>query len=267
MGCQLHTIQSVKKSKHGTKFIESHCFHCTQHNLPAVRTRLFSTMTPLPPLPPNICPPASLSLADLNSHIERHMSQYDPSHSLSHISRVLHIASSLLASELARQPDHPFDPLLIHLAVLTHDLADHKYLPADVDATYIVRDVLLRCGCPAPLADVVNDITRHVSWSYQQAHPAEVAACLDRHPELAIVQDADRLDALGAVGIGRVFAFTGARNREMAEGVDHMRLKIVKLQAGMRTVSGKEMAKERGERITAFMGWWEDEVERMGLKN
>lgn len=74
------------------------------------------------------------------------------------------------------------------------------------------------------------------------------------------MQDADRLDALGAVGIGRAFTFGGARgDRGMRGTVDHFQQKLERLEGMMKTDEGRRMAGERMRRVEVFKGWWEEE--------
>lgn len=88
---------------------------------------------------------------------------------------------------------------------------------------------------------------------------------LRQYPEIAIVQDADRLDALGAVGIGRAFTFGGAKGvhgmrvKGMQSTVDHFEEKLEKLEGLMKTGEGRRLAAERTERVRAFRRWWEEE--------
>ena len=80
-----------------------------------------------------------------------------------------------------------------------------------------------------------------------------------QHPELAIVQDADRLDAIGAVGIGRTFSYGATRGKGMEETLRHFEEKLEKLQGMMKTAEGKRLARVRAERLRVFRGWWVDE--------
>lgn len=74
------------------------------------------------------------------------------------------------------------------------------------------------------------------------------------------MQDADRLDALGAVGIGRAFAYGGARGRGLSETVAHFEDKLARLEGMMKTGEGRRLARARGERVMVFRGWVEDEM-------
>ena len=74
------------------------------------------------------------------------------------------------------------------------------------------------------------------------------------------MQDADRLDALGAIGVGRTFTYGGAKGRGLADTIRHFEEKLVKLEGMMKTGEGKRMARVRSERISMFMQWWGEEM-------
>jgi len=105
-------------------------------------------------------------------------------------------------------------------------------------------------------------VVANVSFSNEIRHPEEVRDVLRAYPELAVVQDADRLDAIGAVGIARCFVFGAVKDagRGMAGSVEHFREKLVKLEGMMKTEEGKRLARERTRRIEEFEGWWREET-------
>ena len=102
-------------------------------------------------------------------------------------------------------------------------------------------------------------IVNHVSYSSEIKDLEKVQKMIAKHPELAIVQDADRLDALGAPGIARCVAYNAVKGRKLEDAVEHFEEKLVRLEGLMKTETGKEMARVRTERLRVFMGWWEEE--------
>ena len=203
----------------------------------------------------------------VTEYVKAYMAQYDGSHDFNHIRRVVALATHILerlpppAAAGAAAPDRQ----VVVLAALLHDVGDKKYLRAGEDGTTQVRDVLLARGADPALAETVQAVCAGVSFSGEKRDPARVRALLAAHPELAVVQDADRLDAIGAVGIGRVFTFSGARSGgSMEDSVRHFHDKLLRVGDMMKTDVGREMAEERTRRMRTFLSWWEEE-ERLAL--
>lgn len=82
----------------------------------------------------------------------------------------------------------------------------------------------------------VQLIAKNVSFSNEMKNPRMMRAVLDQHPELAIVQDADRLDAIGAIGIGRTFAYGAAKqpDRDLDGTIEHFTEKLERLETMMK---------------------------------
>lgn len=119
---------------------------------------------------------------------------------------------------------------------------------------------LLSLGWPPHIAIPVSIIATSISYTTETLHPQIHLSALRRFPELAVVQDADRLDALGAVGIGRAFAYGGARGRGLSETVAHFEDKLARLEGMMKTGEGRRLARARGERVGVFRGWVREEM-------
>ncbi|KAI2629411.1 hydrolase [Xylaria nigripes] len=198
--------------------------------------------------------PESL-IAKVTDYVKDYMVQYDASHDFNHIRRVVHLALRIQASTPGTSRD------LVLLSALLHDVGDKKYLKPGEDASRLVRDVLTSLGAPAPLADTVQTICLGVSYSGEVRDPARVAALIKAYPELAVVQDADRLDAIGAVGIGRTFTFGGAKGRPLEETMAHFDEKLLRLEGMMKTDAGRVLARERTDRLKLMRAWWADETD------
>jgi uncharacterized protein len=203
----------------------------------------------------------------VTAFVEKYMSKYDGSHDFNHIRRVVglaHLIYTEVNKERLESPmfdeEEDLDLHVITLAALLHDVGDKKYLEPGQDSSTLVLATLLGFGAPEDLAVKVQRIVLGVSYSSEIKDPAQVVAMIQKYPELAIVQDADRLDAIGAVGIGRTFTFGGAKGaREMRETIQHFEDKLERLENMMKTAPGRRMARERTERLKVFKGWWEEE--------
>ncbi|KAF2454379.1 HD domain-containing protein [Lineolata rhizophorae] len=194
----------------------------------------------------------------LQEHVRESMSRYDASHDFNHIHRVVALARRILAGERARAA---YDTDVVLLAALLHDVSDKKYAPAGQENRDEIADLLRKHGAPDALAVKVQTIALNVSYSKEIKDPARTAAILGQHPELAIVQDADRLDALGAIGVGRALTFAAARGPPggMGEAIQHFGDKLEHLGDMMKTETGRQMARTRTERLKTFRTWWVEE--------
>lgn len=111
-----------------------------------------------------------------------------------------------------------------------HDITDKKYAKQDADGLELAR-VLSAAVVPTLTSEKVIAVVNSVSYSSEKRDPEHTKRVLLDHPELSVVQDADRLDALGAIGIGRAFTFGGAKMplKSMQLSRDHMTEKLDKL--------------------------------------
>lgn len=182
----------------------------------------------------------------------------DGAHDASHLERVWRSAETLLGHHLDA------DPLVVMAASYLHDLVnlekdDPERAQASRRSALLARTLLLEAGFPPGRLDAVAHAIEAHSFS---------AAIAPTTIEARIVQDADRLDALGAVGLARMFSISGrmrralahpsdplAENRELddrAYALDHIVLKLAKLPDMMQTAAGRDLANERLGRLLVF---------------
>ena len=197
--------------------------------------------------------------------VKKYMESYDASHDHTHIARVVNLAHHIYQVESEARPEISYDRGKITLAALVHDVGDKKYLKPNEtleEAKVAAQKMLISNGADPLLAQEVQVIANAVSYTNECLHPESVQKLLIQHPELAIVQDADRLDGLGAVGIARCFTYNGAnpmKGGTMESAIVHVNAKLVKLENMMKTGEGKRLAKIRWERVKLWQEWWDEE--------
>ncbi|XP_021677599.2 uncharacterized protein LOC110662796 isoform X2 [Hevea brasiliensis] len=146
------------------------------------------------------------SVENAEKLVEKNMKGNDASHDASHVSRVRDLALSLAREEgLSSNPD---SMEIVELAALLHDIGDYKYL-RDPSEEQIVEKFLEEEGVDEIKKMKILAIIKGMGFKEELAgHTTDGFS-----PEFGVVQDADRLDAIGAVGIARCFTFGGSRNR------------------------------------------------------
>ncbi|KAF2118672.1 hypothetical protein BDV96DRAFT_487580 [Lophiotrema nucula] len=216
-----------------------------------------------------------------------HMSKYDNSHNWEHIQHVVANADLIYSKELERETEwvKQCDPLIILLGCVLHDVDDHKYdekeekkkqqqqqeqnlkTTSEEDKNWIMH-YLLTSAVPLPLATTIDTIARAVSFSTQRADPTHISTLLATYPELRIVQDADRVETLGARGQGRCFAYHGANKDfqmdSIQRAVQHHWEKLCLLPGMMNTATGREMGEDGWRWMCEFRERWDWETRRLG---
>ena len=147
------------------------------------------------------------------------------------------------------------DREIISLAALLHDADDHKLFATKNNAN--ARRFLQDNHVPEQTIDRICEVIDSVSFSSNRGKAPET-------PEGRVVQDADRLDAMGAVGIARTFAYGGEHGRPMRESVGHFHDKLLKLKDLMNTEAGRRMAEERHAFLEEFLERYRKETEGDG---
>jgi uncharacterized protein len=198
------------------------------------------------------------------SFVYTYMSQpgHDNSHDWQHILRVVSNANRLLHLEIKAHPSTSYNTSALFLAALLHDVGDHKYAHPGEDIENQIFNALKERGADDNLSARVQTVVKHVSYTHEVRNPEAVKFTLQKYPELAIVQDADRLDAIGAVGVARCFSFGASKfpDQPMTRAIDHFEEKLYKLADMMKTESGKMVAQKRKKVLEEFAREFREEV-------
>ncbi len=174
-----------------------------------------------------------------------------------HIERVWNNAKLLIKSE-------EVDPFIVELAALLHDIADSKFHNGDEEiGPKKAGEFLNSIGVEDEIIIHIQQIIRNMSFK------ASLGTLNFSSKEMEVVQDADRLDAIGAIGIARAFTYGGFKNRELynpeippalnmtkeeykssnAPTINHFYEKLLLLKDKMNTQTGLRIAEERHQFI------------------
>ncbi|WP_294094713.1 HD domain-containing protein [uncultured Cetobacterium sp.] len=173
-------------------------------------------------------------------------------HDWQHTLRVLENANRISAKESSQ-----IDFTVIQLGALFHDVADHKFGYSDTDRKNIITSFLLNTSLTKQQIEHIIYIANNTSFS---------KGITLKTLESKIVQDADRLDALGAIGIARTFTFGGAFQREiynpeeMNDTISHFYTKLLKLKNLMNTEEGRIEAEKRDKFMKDFLKQFYSEI-------
>lgn len=178
-----------------------------------------------------------------------------------HIYRVWNNSKAIAELEKANM-------LIVELSALLHDIADAKFHDGDEEiGPRKAREFLRSIEVEKDVIDHVEQIIRNISFKGGK-HIQEFKSI-----ELDIVQDADRLDAIGAIGIARTFNFGGYKGREIynpeiepnlhmtkeeykastAPTINHFYEKLLLLKDQMNTITGRKIAEERHEFMEKYL--------------
>ena len=187
-------------------------------------------------------------------------------HDYFHTFRVFKMATRIAECEGA-------DVKIVQLAALLHDVDDRKLSPETYKSQANARGFLCENEVDANATERICQIIREISFGANDSAPTTI--------EGKCVQDADRLDAIGAIGIARAFAYGGNRNRAMyspdvkpnlhmtkeeyakseSTTVNHFYEKLFKLTALMNTPTAIQLAQARDAYMQAFLTEFMDEWE------
>lgn len=199
------------------------------------------------------------------AYVKSELEFAESGHDWYHIERVWKLSKKIAT-------DYSCDLEVVELGALLHDIADSKFHDGDENIGPRKAEKFLEIlgANPETIAHVVF-IIKNISYSSRSTQ--------DKTIELQIVQDADRLDAIGAIGIGRTFNFGGYKNNPMHDPeqkprlglskeeykksngttINHFYEKLLLLKDKMNTEKGKELALVRHEFMETFLQQFYDE--------
>jgi uncharacterized protein len=143
------------------------------------------------------------------------------------------------------------DRSVVALTALLHDADDHKLFRTENNAN--ARAFLIGQSVDAETIDRICGNINAVSFSRNRGTRPETI-------EGAIVQDADRLDAIGAIGIARTFAYGGAHGRPLDDSVAHFHQKLLLLKNEMNTQTARRIAESRHAFLETFLEAYDKET-------
>lgn len=194
--------------------------------------------------------------------------QYDPSHDYEHIQRVVKEVKTLYVAEknAGRVSPH-LDITTMYLAALIHDIGEPKYSEKDRTQEEVIVEMMVGCGASLKLANKVATIAVNVSFSKEikAADQTLIHAIIEVHPELAFVQDADRLDGIGPIGQVRCAVYGGANNVRRKQSIQtSVQLHHERFQyypGLMKTRTGRAKAERQWSWMRQFRKEWHEDTD------
>lgn len=210
-------------------------------------------------LPKSLSTKENTQLKEILARVKTYYQDAESGHDWLHINRVWNNALQIVKSEKA-------NAFVVCLGVLFHDIADPKFYDGDTEiAPKLTRDILEEFEVAEEHIQQVLDIVVFSSFS-----ASKTAEKLPDFIEFKIVQDADRLDAIGAIGIARTFNYGGYKNSPLYlpgddsynnSTIQHFYDKLFLLKDLMNTNAAKEIASKRHEYMLAFVKQFKAEWE------
>lgn len=193
--------------------------------------------------------------------VKQQLQDAEGGHDWFHIERVFNNSTLIAKNENV-------DLFVVQLGALLHDIADSKFHNGDETVgPKIARDFLTSIGVADDVIEHVVNIIENIS--FKGGNEAQKFTSL----ELQVVQDADRLDAIGAIGIARTFNYGGFKNRTLyhpdiapnltmskeeykkstAPTINHFYEKLLLLKDRMNTETGKHIALQRHQFMERYL--------------
>ena len=208
----------------------------------------------------------SKTIADALTYVKEMFENEYSGHDYFHTLRVFKMATHIAECERANIE-------VVQLAALLHDVDDRKLSPKTYQTQENARNFLLSQKVDDNDIEHICKIIREISFGANEDSPITI--------EGKCVQDADRLDAIGAIGIARAFAYGGNHNRHMyhpdikpnlnmtkeeyvkseSTTINHFYEKLFKLTSLINTPTAIQIAREREQYMKGFISEFMDEWE------
>jgi len=193
--------------------------------------------------------------------VKEHLENAEGGHDWFHTHRVFKNAQLIAKTENV-------DSIVVSLGALLHDIADSKFHDGDETVgPKIAREFLFKHNVDSLIIEHVVKIIENISFKGGNEKQKFSS------PELDVIQDADRLDALGAIGIARCFNYGGFKNRKLFDPdiapnlkmskkeyktlktptINHFYEKLLLLKDRMNTKTGKRIAEKRHQYMEQFL--------------
>lgn len=194
--------------------------------------------------------------------VKKTLENAEGGHDWFHIERVY--KNSLLIAQT-----EPVDLFIVSLGALLHDIADSKFHNGDETVgPKVAREFLFKMNVDSVVIEHVIAIIENISFKSSLGDEKKYQS-----KELDVIQDADRLDAIGAIGIARTFNYGGFKNRAIynpeippnlymtkaeykastAPTINHFYEKLLLLKDKMNTATGKQLAEQRHEFMKLYL--------------
>ncbi|WP_347550874.1 HD domain-containing protein [Pseudalkalibacillus hwajinpoensis] len=202
-------------------------------------------------------------IEEISTYVKSKLEKEGSGHDWHHIERVVKHARQVATAEGANL-------FVCEVAALVHDLADDKIVASEAEGLEEVKE-LLKDLEPSDREHIMEIIT---TISFKGGNRPPVTTL-----EAKVVQDADRLDALGAIGVARTFVYAGSKGdliydpsikprdkmtvssyrNEQSTAINHFYEKLLTLKNLMNTRKGIELANQRHQFMVMFLEQFQDE--------
>lgn len=213
-----------------------------------------------------LTPQQQTTLDNVKAFVKQKLSHDFSGHDMAHIERVVKLANKILN----HQPQA--NAFIVLMSAYLHDVIDEKVIADVNNAINELQDYLRTLNLTTKEIRAIFDIIENMSYRKNLSQQATLSL------EGQIVQDADRLDAIGAIGIGRTFYYGGNKHNIMHDPnilprtklnednykqpntvINHFYEKLFLLKDMMNTQTAKQIAEQRHEILVKFVKQFEQE--------